>query len=485
MTKTDSCIRSIIQQLADQSLGVDALSLLRRKSQGGAPRRKELLDTLREIVTGFEQVFIIIDALDECGDRKELFELLDALRNWKLHQLRILLTSRDEPDIRECLKPTLEQQVSLETSDVDRDISLFIVKNLELDKKLKKLKKWHKLIQQSLIEGANGMFRWAECQFEDLRSCLTGTMVQKVLKELPRSLAETYERILRRVDPNHQKYVIRLLQWLCLADGPIEYESLRHALAVSPGEDAGEEPKYDPEDCFEFFEDIISLCPGVLSVEQTFWFQYEVVEALQLAHYSVKEFLIWNRFPEAPNPIHIFKINIDLANLALIKSCLVYLIHGSRSLCVTTLDKRDFYFIEAKGFSSYTAREWVGRYRDAQYDRTLTELAGSYLTGNNVYFKATNGNLAIVFAISNKLYTIAKHLIEDRHIDLNFKVESSLICTCDRGLTPLHIACSGEAYRFDQARLDVVRLLLENNADVNALNDPYFALLVAQNSSFY
>ncbi len=477
-TKTDSCIRSIIQQLANQSDDLDALNLLRQKSQGGAPRRKELLDTLRGMLTGFEQVFIIIDALDECGDRQELFELLDTLRHWKLDQLRILVTSRDEPDIRNSLNPTPEQQVSLKTSGVDHDIGLFVVKSLEREKNLQQWPELRGLTENALVKGAQGMFRWVDCQIESLRSCLTRAMVKKALKKLPRSLDETYERILRRVDPEHHNYVIRLLQWLCLADGPIEYESLRHALAVSPGESAAEELKYDPEDCFESFEDIISLCPGFLnSCKKPFpryapynRINYEV-DALQLAHYSVKEFLASNRFPEAPDPIHKFKINVELANLALIKSCLVYLIHGSRSLYIEAKPIWEIFNYEAEGFLNRAAREWIERYRDAPYDRTSTELAASYLTGNDVYFQATNGNLAIVFAISIKLYTIAKHLIEDCHIDLNFKIKSSPLFEFYGGPTPLHIACSGEGYRPAQARPDFVRLLLENNADVNALND--------------
>jgi hypothetical protein len=52
---------------------------------------------------------------------------------------------------------------------------------------------------------------WAFCQLELLRQCFPPS-VRRILEELPDSLDETYERILREIRKPNQGYAHRLLQ---------------------------------------------------------------------------------------------------------------------------------------------------------------------------------------------------------------------------------------------------------------------------------
>ena len=105
-------------------------------------------------------MYILLDALDESPrfERRDgVLKILDKMRKWHLHGLHILITSRDEPDIRESLNPTRDEQVVMKNDEISRDISDFISGRLKTDWELRKLDDYHSQIQQALTEGAQGM----------------------------------------------------------------------------------------------------------------------------------------------------------------------------------------------------------------------------------------------------------------------------------------------------------------------------------------
>src|SRR5882757_8108450 len=74
-------------------------------------------------------------------------------------------------------------------------------------------------------------FRWAICQLEVLRHCFPSS-IRQILEELPESLDETYERILREIRKPNQGHAHRLLQCLVAAVRPLRVEELAEVLAV-------------------------------------------------------------------------------------------------------------------------------------------------------------------------------------------------------------------------------------------------------------
>src|SRR6266446_6979284 len=63
-------------------------------------------------------------------------------------------------------------------------------------------------------------FRWVFCQLEALRQCLA-PRVRHMLKELPETLDETYERMLRNINKANWDHAHRLLQCLIVAVRPL------------------------------------------------------------------------------------------------------------------------------------------------------------------------------------------------------------------------------------------------------------------------
>jgi hypothetical protein len=89
------------------------------------------LDVLRQIISEFPQVFLIIEALDECwfeSARTELMLVLKIMAEWQLPGLHLLMTSRDETTVRNALKGFTSKEDTLcvdyqELPDRRKDIS--------------------------------------------------------------------------------------------------------------------------------------------------------------------------------------------------------------------------------------------------------------------------------------------------------------------------------------------------------------------------
>src|SRR5260221_14534263 len=97
-----------------------------------------------------------------------------------------------------------------------------------------------------------------------LRRCLPGT-IRRALDDLPRSLDETYERILFSIGEERWEYAQRLFQCLAESFRPLGVDELAEILAIQF--DAGTLPNYDvtlrPEDSEEA---ILSTCSSLVAI---------------------------------------------------------------------------------------------------------------------------------------------------------------------------------------------------------------------------
>ncbi|KAH9976586.1 hypothetical protein BGW80DRAFT_1289215, partial [Lactifluus volemus] len=97
------------------------------------------------------------------------------------------------------------------------------------------MKRWRPEIKElafkTLSKKSDGMFRWVACQLKELRKCLARN-VERVLGELPKSLDETYMRLLEGIHEANRDDVYRLLQCLVVAIRPLTVEELAEILAI-------------------------------------------------------------------------------------------------------------------------------------------------------------------------------------------------------------------------------------------------------------
>jgi len=154
-------LRALLLQLSGQlSDSHTDLERLHHSYKTGTPSAAILLEHLKRSIEKFHQVYIFLDALDESpqyGARERVLGAVETIRKWTLHGVHILVTSRDETDIRKSLGPAPGEEVIMKNPEVDRDISNFISSRLLTDPKLEKWQNHRDRIQQTLSERAHGV----------------------------------------------------------------------------------------------------------------------------------------------------------------------------------------------------------------------------------------------------------------------------------------------------------------------------------------
>jgi len=112
-----------------------------------------------------ENIFLVLDALDECpkfeGDsqRTELLKVLETVNGFDSSNIHLIVTSRQEIDIRDALIPLLSvPALSIQGTPTASDIQIYIRSQLSVEPKLSCWPADVKLeIETALSNGADGM----------------------------------------------------------------------------------------------------------------------------------------------------------------------------------------------------------------------------------------------------------------------------------------------------------------------------------------
>ena len=159
-------------------------------------------------------------------------------------------------------------------------------------------------------------FRWAFCQLETLRHCLPPS-VHRTLDELPESLDETYERILKEIKKPNRDHARRLLQCLVVATRPLRVEELAEVLAVD-FDDAEGIPKLNPNWRWEDEEQaLLTSCSSLIAIVEA-----KNSRVVQFSHFSVKEFLTSTRLATSNKEVSRYHIDFEPAHTILAQACM-------------------------------------------------------------------------------------------------------------------------------------------------------------------
>jgi hypothetical protein len=155
-------LRALVLQLSSQLNDNHVhLSRLHGSYRNAVPPDQALVGCLYQLVRAFDDVYILLDALDESPrdyHRGAVLQALSGLRKWEEPGLHILVTSRDETDIHEGLDASQHETVSLENDSVDRDIATFISRHLRANRRLRKWEDHYDRIETALTKRAKGVY---------------------------------------------------------------------------------------------------------------------------------------------------------------------------------------------------------------------------------------------------------------------------------------------------------------------------------------
>ncbi|KAJ4857382.1 ankyrin repeats (many copies) domain-containing protein [Trichoderma breve] len=352
----DAMLASLIKQICCCRPNMpDSITKLRKhKDQDMRPPTDELQEVFIATLRGFSKVHIIIDALDECpelgGRREDLMKTLRYILNAAPDNLHVICTSRKESDIYAELETHLSEPTRIEfdlssyvyKEAIKRDIGQYIDSTLADVN----YKSWSdvikKKVKEILIERSDGMFQYVRCQFEVLRSLRSSSEILQALLNLPKGLDQTYERILRMIDPKYQEQIISCLQWLAFSYTPLSVEQLAHIFILRPSDmDTNQKIMQRLNHSEQLFDsqDVLAYFSGLVLVE------FGIV---RLAHFSVKEYLNSSRV-HRDNAVSLGFSEAD-AHISIAYWCLAY--H-------TYLSTPDSYTIQTRyPLKSYSTNYW-------------------------------------------------------------------------------------------------------------------------------
>jgi ankyrin repeat protein len=329
-------------------------------------------------------------------------------------------------------------------------------------------------------------FRWVYCQLEALRHCLPPSL-RGILEELPETLDETYERVLREIHKANREHARRLLQCLTVAVRPLRIEELAEVLAIDFAAPAhGGIPQLNPNWRWtDHHQAILSTCSSLITIVDNWGSQ-----VVQFSHFSVKEFLTSDRLARSGRDVSRYHIALEPAHSILAQACLGVLLrldnplveYASRHLfdharfekVVSHIrDAMEYFFDVDK--PHWTAWSRVQRIDvrlpwftpDEGSDDALplyfASLGGFYDLAEHLVGKhpeqinARGGKMVtpLVAALHKKHFRIAE-LLHRHGADLDVRGESNH--------TLLHIACI-------TGIPDVIQWLLNHGADVNTLSN--------------
>ena len=169
----DQCLRSLITNLCSKRADTPkALQEAYEQSNNGqlSPSTRSLMKILDAAIEGFENVYILFDALDECPksgkqqehERDDLMDHIHEICRWNKECLHMLTTSRREIDIEQSLASLSKElenfhEISVHGTMVEEDIRKYIRQSV----KTRQFSNWKQDLKEEvetkLATQANGM----------------------------------------------------------------------------------------------------------------------------------------------------------------------------------------------------------------------------------------------------------------------------------------------------------------------------------------
>ena len=340
------------------------------------------------------------------------------------------------------------------------------------------------------------------CQLEALRHCLPPS-VGRILEELPETLDETYERVLKEINKANRDHARRLLQCLTVARRPLCVEELAEVLAIDfDAPSHGGVPQLNINWRWtDQHQAVLSTCSSLIAIVDHWGSQ-----VVQFSHFSVKEYLTSDRLACSSGDVSRYHIILEPAHTILAQACLGVLLQlddrvNSDNIGGIPLveyaerhwidharfedvpsrirDEMEYFFDADKphwtawcrvqsvdvSWRSFSLDEWV----DDAFPLYFASLVGFYgfaelLVGEHPeHINARGGQMVtpLAAALYGKHFQVAE-LLHRHGADVDVRGH--------QGHTPLRAACDSEA-------LDIVQWLLDHGADVNTQNITFWTPL--------
>ncbi|EKG10098.1 hypothetical protein MPH_12697 [Macrophomina phaseolina MS6] len=298
-------------------------------------------------------IFVIIDAIDECEERKQtsiIDRIVQLLESESKAQIRFFMTSRPNTPATYVLKRAPVQHTRLRLEErqgaINSDINLLIQQRLDaLVDQGRCNPETGRRLQELLMDKADRTFLWISMVLSllEMRRLLTSFEdAQKLVEKLPSDLRRLYEHFLESIPEEERGLAGKILRTIVVCARPLCEKEIATILAIDQ-----------------------TRLPGNSLHIQASGIGLEAVQALlgplvrvfdskvHLIHQSLKEYLI--QLGNESHPIaYAFGVNTQRDHLTIARACLKYL---AQPPLHENLFESDFFIVEQSPESPMLATE--------------------------------------------------------------------------------------------------------------------------------
>jgi ankyrin repeat protein len=164
-----------------------------------------------------------------------------------------------------------------------------------------------------------------------LGNSLNRSSLRKALRNLPKTLGDTYGRILSNIEEDFRDYALTILRWLAFSARPLDVGEAAEIVAIT----GNRCPQFDKDQVLEDPLDVLTICSSLVTVigiravgpapkefsEKGMKHERRV---FSLAHYSVKEYLLSESLQKST--MATFSIRETASQAFIAKCCLGYIL---------------------------------------------------------------------------------------------------------------------------------------------------------------
>jgi ankyrin repeat protein len=220
-------------------------------------------------------------------------------------------------------------------------------------------------------------FRWVFCQLDALQHCFPPNLRQ-YLNDLPETLDETYDRILKGISKAQKNNAHRLLQCLTVAVRPLRVEELAELLAFDfQATTSGGVPTLKEDWRWDDQEEaVLSTCSSLIAI-----IPRGDSRVVQFSHFSVKEYLMSSRLARSPHAdVSRFRIDLEPAHTTLARACLATMLQQDENAGNSD--------VKVSPLVGYAAQHWVDHAQSEKVSIGVREGMYDLFDSSKPYFAA-------------------------------------------------------------------------------------------------
>jgi hypothetical protein len=165
-------------------------------------------------------------------------------------------------------------------------------------------------------------FQYVTCQFDALQQHRSKAKIQEALRDLPKGLDATYDKILKNINPEYQKQVASILKWLAFSLRPLLVEELAEAFILDhqkPIVFDENERLFNADEIFTYLPGLVVRIPvNTSKVNMESETRRNILTfQVQFVHFSIKEYLCSTGMTSK-----YFSTAEQISNLHISESCL-------------------------------------------------------------------------------------------------------------------------------------------------------------------